>query len=196
MSVSRCMAGLLAVAAAVSASAQPGTERLVLDSARSSAAFSVKVMWMFGIDGQFGRVHGDVLVDHNQGRATVDAHIDAADVTMRREGAQSWVKSAEFFDVEQYPDIRFRSVAFPLIRLHDGGEVSGTLTMRGVTRPILFAVQPSECKRPALDCPVEASAEVRRSQFGMTTRRATLSDKVELSFSIRMIKAPGGAGET
>ena len=194
------MAGLIAWVSAASAAAQPGmdqsgTEKRVLDSAQSSAAFSVKVLWMFGVEGQFGRVHGDVFIDHDQGEVTVDAHIDAADVTMRRENAQSWVKSPEFFDVEHYPDIRFRSEPFALIRLQQGGEVSGTLSMRGVTRPVVFAVQPSVCKQAAVDCPVEASATVRRSQFGMTTRRATLSDKVELSFSIRMSKLPGSPVE-
>jgi polyisoprenoid-binding protein YceI len=183
---SSCLAGWIALAAAAPASLPPATETLSLDSAHSSAAFSVKVLWMFGVDGQFGSVHGQVAINRSSGEATVDARIDANDVSMRRESAISWVKSAEFFDVEHYPEIHFRSDAFPLSRLHAGGALPGALTMRGTTQTVMFDVQPSSCERAAIDCPVEAAGTVHRSDFGMRTRRATLSDKVELSFSIRM----------
>ena len=103
---------------------------------------------------------------------------------------ENWVKSAEFFDVEHYPDIRFHSDSFPLSRLQGGGELPGTLTMRGIEKPVTFEVRPSTCERPAIDCTVEAQGTVRRSEFGMSTRRAALSDRVELSFSVR-IMAPG-----
>jgi polyisoprenoid-binding protein YceI len=186
MILSSCLAGWIVLAAAAPASLPSATETLSLDSANSSAAFSVKVLWMFGVDGQFGSLHGQVAIDHSSGQATVDARIDANDVSMRRESALDWVKSAEFFDVAHYPEIRFRSDAFPLARLHDGGELPGSLTMRGITQPVLFDILPASCKRAAIDCPVEAAGTVRRSEFGMRTRRATLSDKVELGFSIRM----------
>jgi polyisoprenoid-binding protein YceI len=183
---SSCLAGWIALAASAPASLPPATETLSLDSAHSSAAFSVKVLWMFGVDGQFGSVHGEVAINHSSGEATVDARIDANDVSMHRESAITWVKSTEFFDVEHYPEIHFHSDAFPLSRLHSGGALPGALTMRGITQPVMFDVMPSGCERAAIDCPVEAAGTVHRSDFGMRTRRATLSDKVELSFSIRM----------
>jgi polyisoprenoid-binding protein YceI len=185
---SSCLAGWIVLAATAPASLPAATETLRLDGANSSAAFSVRVLWMFGVDGRFGSVHGQVAIDHSSGQATVDARIDAKDVSMRREGAINWVKSAEFFDVEHYPEIRFRSDAFPLERLHSGGVLPGALTMRGITRPVTFDVLPSSCKRMAIDCPVQAAGTVHRSEFGMRTRRATLSDKVELSFSIRVFE--------
>lgn len=193
---SRCLAGLIALATPCSASNLPDAETLTLDSTQSSAAFSVKVLWMFAVDGHFGSVRGTVSVDRFRGQATVDALIDAAAVTMRREGALSWVKSVEFFDVEHYPEIRFRSDAFPLTRLHLGGELPGALTMRGITQPVVFDVLPSNCEKPAVECAIEAVGTVRRSVFGMTTRRATLADKVELSFSIRIAEAPRSTTES
>lgn len=196
MIIPNCLAGLFALASTLPSNAPQGSETLKLDSATSSAAFSVKVMWMFAVDGQFGNVRGTVDIDHFRGQATVDARIDAADVTMRREGAISWVKSAEFFDVEHFPEIRFHSDAFPISRLHVGGDLPGALTMRGITRAVVFAVQPSTCARVAIDCPVEAAGSVRRSEFGMQTRRATLSDKVELSFRVRIADNQRGAVES
>jgi len=191
-----CLAGLLAWASASADERAPATETLSLDSTQSSAAFSVKVMWMFAVDGRFGNVRGTVQVDRFRSQATVDALIDTAAVTMRRDSVQAWVKSAEFFDVEHYPEIRFRSDAFPLTRLHLGGQVPGALTMRGITRPVVFEVMPSRCDRPAIACPIEAAGSVSRSEFGMSTRRATLADKVELSFSIRIVEAAPGAAKS
>ena len=194
--VAACLAGLLALAAASADEPALATETLTLDSARSSAAFSVKVLWMFAVDGHFGNLHGNVSVDRFRGQATVDARIETATVTMRRDGALAWVKSAEFFDVARYPEIRFHSEAFPLTRLRLGGQVPGALTMRGVTRPVIFNVAPSSCARPAVECPIEATGSVRRGEFGMSTRRATLADKVELSFSIRIVEAPQSAAKS
>ena len=196
MILSNCLAGLLALASTLPSNYPLSSETLDLDSTRSSAAFSVKVLWMFAVDGQFGNVRGTVSIDRFRGQAIVDARINAAEVTMRREGAISWVKSAEFFDVEHFPEIHFHSDAFPISRLRDGGDLPGALTMRGVTRSVVFEVQPATCLRAAIDCPVEAAGIVRRSEFGMHTRRATLSDKVELSFSIRMADSRRDAAES
>lgn len=193
MILSNFLVGLVALAAIAPSDRPAGEEILKLDRAQSSAAFSVKVLWMFAVEGQFGNVRGTVSIDHFRGQASVDAHINAAEVTMRREGAISWVKSAEFFDVEHFPEIRFQSDPFPIARLREGGELPGTLTMRGITRAVVFEVQPSNCPRAAIDCPVEAASTVRRGDFGMHSRRATLSDKVELSFSIRMAESLRGA---
>ncbi len=196
MLAASCLAGLIALAATSPADYPLTPETLTLDSAQSRAAFSVRVLWMFAVDGQFGNVRGTVSIDRFRGQATVDAHINAADVTMRREGALAWVKSAEFFDVAHYPEIHFRSDAFSMTRLHLGGQVPGQLTMRGITRDVVFSVLPSACERPAVECAIEAVGTVRRSEFGMTTRRATLADKVELSFSVRIAEAPRSISES
>lgn len=164
----------------------PASETLQFDSARSTADFSVKVLWMIPIDGQFGEVRGEVVVDRFRSLARVSAQIDANGVSMRRTSYENWVKSEEFFDVLNYPEIHFRSDPFPLSRLRSGGELPGTLDMRGVQQQVVFSIQRSDCARPALDCAVQASGEVKRSAFGMRTRRATLADKVELGFSIRV----------
>jgi polyisoprenoid-binding protein YceI len=182
-----CLAAMMALAATAPGAELPRTETLQFDSERSSAQFSVRVFWMIPVDGQFGQVRGEVVVDHFRSQARVDARIDANGVSMRRSTYENWVKSAEFFDVGRYPEIRFHSDSFPVSRLHGGGDLPGVLTMRGIERPVLFQVKPSACERPAIDCDVEAEGSVRRSEFGMTTRRASLSDKVELSFSVRII---------
>lgn len=193
---------LLGVAAFAAAAAQddvpppatPSHEITVpLDAKRSLAEFEVRVIWMFDVHGRFGTVKGSVHLDREAQHAQVTARIDARGVDMRRDSYEDWVKSPEFFDVLQYPEIVFESEPFPLATLDLGGDIMGRLTVRGVTRDTRWSLLPSECPgRAALDCPVQADGAIQRSEFGMNTRRATLADKVKLHFRIYAAPAAGG----
>jgi len=167
---------------------------LTLDPVRSSAEFEVKVLWLIGVHGRFGLVQGTISVDREQASVVADARIDVGTITMRNHSYEEWVKSAEFFDAARFPQIHFVSEAFPRDRLRSGGELAGTLTVRGVDRHIVLDVEPSDCPDAvARSCAVEASGSIQRSDFGMRSRRGTLSDKVELSFAIYL--APDGGNE-
>lgn len=164
-------------------------DRVELDSRRSHAAFTVKVMWLLPVHGRFGKVRGSVDVDRFRNVAIVDARIDAGAVEMGNKSYEEWVKSPEFFDVAKHPEIGFVSEPFPLQRLHKGGQLSGTLTIRGIARPGTFDLEPADCDKPAYDCPIVVKGSIRRSDFGMRSRRGTLSDKVDLYFEVYAIAA-------
>lgn len=156
-----------------------------IDSAHSRAEFEVKVFWLIGVHGSFDEVYGDVSLDRLRSMARVDARIRINNVTMRNHKYEDWIKSEEFFDAKQFPDIRFVSDWFDLKRLESGGVLEGTLTMRGVSHRERFQIAPSACvSAAASECPAEVSGSVHRSDYGMHSRRGTLSDKVDLSFSI------------
>ena len=183
---------LLAAAACAASFAhadEARSDRVELDSQRSHAEFGVKVMWLVTVHGRFGKVRGVVDVDRFRNQAVVDARIDANAVEMGTRAYEEWVKSDEFFDVAAYPDIHFVSESFPLQRLRRGGELSGTLTIRGVEQPETFKLEAADCEHPAYDCPIIVSGSIRRSAFGMHSRRGALSDKVELHFEVYAIPA-------
>lgn len=165
----------------------PKLDRVELDSARSHATFGVKVMWLVTVHGRFGKVGGVVDVDRFRNFATVDARIDANAVEMGTKSYEDWVKSDEFFDVSHFPEIRFVSESFPLQRLRRGGDLSGTLTIRGVEQPETFKLEAADCDHPAYDCAINVSGSIRRSAFGMKSRRGALSDKVDLRFEVYAI---------
>ncbi len=173
---------LTATGAAISAADQ---STLALDPARSRAEFEVKVIWLIGLHGDFGTVQGSLNVDRFHGQASVNARINADEVHMRSHSYENWARSAEFFDSEHYPQIHFVSEPFPLARLVSGGEIDGTLTLRGIHRQVRFELDPAACANP-LDgrCPVEAGGSIRRSEYGMRSRRGTLADKVALRLSV------------
>ncbi len=166
-----------------------------LDGKRSSARFAIRVIWMAQIEGGFTSLSGHVDIDNSRQLARVDAHIDADSVRLQRDSVEAWIKSAEFFDVTHHPDIRFLSEWFPLSQLNEGGELPGTLSLRGVSNPVVFAILPPSCDAPGIQCALRTYATIKRSDFGMRTRRATLADKVNLSLDI-FLQAPTSAPRT
>lgn len=167
-------------------------ERLQLDPQRSSAEFEVRAMWMFDVGGRLGAVRGEVEIDNAAQTLRVRAQIDVRGVRMRRANYENWVKSAEFFDAEKHPDIVFASEPFPRAALDLGGDIVGSLSVRGVTRPASLRLRPSACPGAAvLSCPVVAEGSLQRSDFGMRTRRATLADKVRLHLNVTTLAPPG-----
>lgn len=185
--------GILCLGWAVAAHAQaPRHEILQLDAARSQAGFTVKVLWLIGVSGEFGTVRGDLDIDRFRGTGRVDAHIEADTLSMRSAHNAKWAKSAEFFDATHYPQIEFASDEFPLVRLRTGGTLDGTLTLRGIVKPVRFRILPSDCARPlAGACAVRAEGDIERSDFGMRSRRGTLADKVALRLRIFVLPAAG-----
>lgn len=165
--------------------APPRYETLALDAARSHATFTVKVLWLIPLHGEFGQVQGALHLDHFHGSARVEARLDAADLRMRSKHHEEWARSEEFFDAAQFPQIHFSSESFPLARLRSGGRIEGTLTLRGIVKPVRFAILPADCANPLLGaCAVEAEGSIERSDFGMRSHRVTLADKVALHLSI------------
>ncbi|UXI68470.1 YceI family protein [Tahibacter amnicola] len=160
-------------------------ETIALDRQRSSAEFTVRALWLMDISGRFSGVSGHVRIDAQAGQAQVEAVIDARRVDMRRQSHETWVKSAEFFDVAQFPVITFTSEPFPLAVLDSGGDIPGKLTVRGIQRPTRFHLAASQCPgRASRACPVQAEGAISRAEFGMRSRRGTLSDRVRLHFVI------------
>jgi polyisoprenoid-binding protein YceI len=183
--VAAVLLGLLSSLCCAARATEQRFQYLALDTARSHVDFEVKVLWLVGVHGRFGSVRGMITLDHFRNAATVEAQIDASVVTMRNRSHEEWVKSAEFFDAAKYPQIVFVSDAIPLQRLQAGGDIDGMLTLRGVSKRVRFELIKPDCPAASGDnCPVEAEGSIHRSDFGMSSRRGALSDKVELSFSI------------
>jgi polyisoprenoid-binding protein YceI len=161
------------------------TERWALNRDASQVGFRVRLFALLPLSGWFGDLHGGIDVDRKAGTARVEATVRAASVIMPNPDHAQWVRSTEFFDAEHYPEIEFRSVAFPLATLADGGEIDGSLWLRGQSRAVRFEVEPVAC---ALDdlahCVVDVRGAIRRAEFGMTARRGTVSDRVALNLRI------------
>jgi len=171
---------------AMSSAAEPG---LRIDTAHSFAGFSVRAAWVKRIDGRFAHIEGVVRPDAQE-RYVLEVRVASGSVLMGRESHEAWARSADFFDTDRHPWIEFRAAGLGSELLRAGGAIEGVLTLRGISRPVSFELLPADCAKPGLDCPVQARGEVDRSEFGMTARRVFVSDRVKLSFDIRLHPAP------
>lgn len=161
---------------------------LRIDPVRSRADFSVRLLWVSTVSGSFDAIRGDVDVAHPGHTAVVTAHIDTDSIRMESARLRRWVLAPEFFDAVHHPRIDFVSQPIPLRALTKGGEVQGSLTMRGVTRPVTFRIESNDCAPEALaGCVLRLQGIIDRTDFEMRGHRGALSDRVNLGMAIVLV---------
>jgi polyisoprenoid-binding protein YceI len=157
-----------------------------INTARSDAEFGVRLLWLQTITGRFTQITGEVTLD-DHGLATVDARITASSIRMASDRLRRWVMAPDFFDALQYPTIHFLSQPITFTMLTTGGVLQGQLTLRGVTHPMRFELQPAHCTPSEQQtCLIEARGSLSRSAFGMDSHRTALSDQVQLGLLIAL----------
>jgi len=134
-----------------------------LDSAHSAAHFSVKHLMVSTVRGQFKTVTGSVILDEaDLTRSRVQVEVDAASIDTREPKRDAHLKSPDFFDVEKFPKLSFRSTRIE--RAGDEFKVTGDLTMHGVTRPVALTV--------------DSLSAATKSPFGQVVRGISATGKL------------------
>jgi len=117
----------------------PGTETVwQIDPSHSLVEFGVKHMMFTTVKGRFGGVTGRIVTEgETPVRGTVEVDIDVASVDTRDEKRDAHLRSADFFDAETYPTLRFRSR-----RVEPAGgdrfRLIGDLTIRDATKEVVL----------------------------------------------------------
>ena len=112
-----------------------------LDATHSQVEFSVKHMMFTTVRGRFGALEGSIRLDSDAPeRSSVEVSIDADSLDTRVADRDAHLRSPEFFDVESYPTMEFRSrrVEGPAGSPGESFQVLGDLTIRGVTREVVL----------------------------------------------------------
>jgi len=109
-----------------------------IDATHSQATFSVRHMMIATVRGQFNVLSGQLHIDEdNAANSWVEAEVDASSIDTRDERRDGHLRSPDFFDVEKYPKITFKSTKVE----HISGphyKILGDLTIHGVTKPVTF----------------------------------------------------------
>lgn len=178
---------------------QTSTTTWNIDPIHSMAEFKVKHMMIANVKGQFPKVSGTLLLDESDlANSHVEAAIEAASIHTRDDQRDAHLRSADFFDVEKFPTLTFKSKGISIVR--DGElSVQGDLTIRGVTRNVRFMVEgPTP---PARDpwgntrIAISASTKINRKDFGLTwnatleTGGILVGDEVTISLDAEFVKA-------
>ncbi len=190
--VATAAAVLLAGFALPTAFAQAST--WTIDPAHSGVEFSIKHLSVSTVRGSFSGVTGTVVWDEkNVGASHVDAVIDTKTVNTGQEKRDEHLKSPDFFDVNQYPTMTFKSTAVK--RTGDGKlEIVGDLKLGGQTKPVTLDVDgpaaPQKGMGGKLLSGFSAVGTIKRSDFnfGQKYGAPMLSDEVRFTIDLEVAK--------
>lgn len=169
----------------------------LIDSAHSTAGFSVKHMMIAKVHGAFEKMQGTFQYDPEAiENSHVEVSIDAASINTREKDRDNHLKSADFFDVEKYPTLQFVSTRF----VQDGDElhILGDLTIHGVTKPVRLEMEmPSpEQKDPwgNIKIGISGKTKIKRKEFGLCWNAALeaggvlVGDDIAIQLDVQLIK--------
>ena len=170
-----------------------------IDPAHSVAEFKVKHMMISNVKGHFGKVTGSLTLNESElAKSRVEALIDAASLETRDAQRDAHLKSADFFDVEKFPTLTFKSTGISLVR---AGELSieGDLTIRDATRKVVFEVEgptpPAKDPWGNTRIAVSATTKISRKEFGLTWNAALegggilVGDEVTITLDVQFVQA-------
>ena len=174
-----------------------GTTAWNIDPVHSNAQFKVKHMMISNVKGEFTPVTGKLeLNSADITNSRIEASIDAATINTRDAQRDTHLKSADFFDVEKFPALTFKSTH---VSKKGDGElaVEGDLSIHGVTRNVVFEVEgPSTpMKDPWGNTRIGLSATTRinRKDFGlsfsmMLDGRMVVSEEIQITIEGELVE--------
>jgi polyisoprenoid-binding protein YceI len=176
-----------------------GSVLWTIDPIHTTVAFGVRHLMITNVHGVFERVSGSVRYDAAAPEASeIRVEIPVESINTRSPQRDAHLRSGDFFDAERHPLITFQSTKVRTTG-EDSLEVTGNLTMRGVTREVVLTV--ADVAGVAADFNGEprigasASATLKRSEFGMTFNKAleagglAIADEVSLRLDVSLQKA-------
>lgn len=167
-----------------------------LDSSHSEVGFTVRHAGISKVRGNFDKVTAVLEVGQDLNDSKISATIDAASFNSNEPNRDGHVKGADFFDVEQYPELTFTATS-----VEGSGEtykLTGDLTIKDTTRPATLdvefngvAVDPFGATRAGFS----GSTVISRKEFGLTWNAALetggvlVGDKVTINVDVAFVKA-------
>jgi polyisoprenoid-binding protein YceI len=169
-----------------------------IDGAHSGITFSIRHMVLSKVRGRFGSFSGSLDLDEaDLTRSALDVSIDAASIDTGTAQRDEHLRSADFFDAERFPTLRYRSTRVEQLG-QDHYRVVGELTIRGVTREVPLDVEyGGQGKDPWGNqrAGFSAKASINRKDFGLAWNQVLeaggllVGDKVEIELEIQAVKA-------
>ncbi len=169
-----------------------------LDPVHTEVGFAVKHLMIATVKGRFAEVQGTIRMnERDPATALVDASIAVASLTTGNPERDAHLRSADFFDVERFPTIAFRSRR---VEKGSDGELRlvGDLTIRDVTREIALSVSPEGVIQDPWGnrrAGFSGSLRIKRSDFGITWNQlieaggVAVGDEVRISIEAEAVQA-------
>jgi polyisoprenoid-binding protein YceI len=167
-----------------------------VDAAHSSVVFGIKHMGIATVRGKFTKFEGTLGVGEDLASSSARGSVKAASITTDEEQRDAHLRSPDFFNVDEYPEITFESTRIEAID-DESSHIVGNLTMHGITREVKLkaVVQGTEVDPWGNDrVGLEVVGVLKRSDFDMKFNQALgsgnvlVGDKVNVSLDISAVK--------
>lgn len=168
----------------------------VVDPTHSQVGFSVKHMGIANVRGTFGEFEGTLQIGEDLASSRAYGKVNTTSIDTGQEQRDGHLRSPDFFDVDQYPELSFESTRIEQVD-DETYRITGNLTMHGVTREIrLEAISDGTDTDPQGNERVglEVVGQLNRSDWDMSFNAALgsgnmiVSDKVKLTLDISAVK--------
>jgi polyisoprenoid-binding protein YceI len=176
----------------------PGYEAATwtIDPVHSEVGFSVRHMMVSKVRGRFNTFSGQLVTAEDPTKSSVTAEIDLSSINTGQEQRDAHIRSADFFEVETYPTMTYKSTG---IRVEDGEYVlDGDLTLKGVTRNVPLRLEIQGFGPDAYGgyrAGFTATGEINRSDFNVSFNAplqnggVVVGEKIQLQLEIEAVKA-------
>ena len=168
----------------------------IFEPGHTEAEFRARHMMVTWVRGLFKDIHGRLEVDWSRPLETrFEGKVDVTGIWTGQPERDAHLRSADFFDVENHPEIRFRSTLVE--RDGDDYVVAGELTIRGITQPVKLAVERLGSGRDPWGgerVGFAAKTTINRKDFGLHWNQAPetggvlVGEKVEINLDIEAVR--------
>ena len=167
-----------------------------IDKEHTVIGFVTKHAMVTKVRGNFGEFEGTINVAENIADSTAEATIKAASISTGNEDRDGHVKNADFFNVEEYPELSFTTTNVNVDE--DGnGTVTGDLTIKGTTKSVDLDVEDvATAEDPFGNTRLgfEATTKINRKDFGidfnapLKTGGVLVSEDIKIELEVSAIK--------
>lgn len=168
-----------------------------IDSAHSHIYFTARHMMISKVRGQFESFTGSVNYDEqNPNRTTVDIEVDINSINTQEGQRDTHLRSADFFDADNYPTMRFQSTKVEQVD-EDTGKLYGNLTIHGVTKPVVLNVEyAGQAKSPwgTVSAGFSGTTTINRKDWGLNWNQALetggvlVGDKIQIEIELELVQ--------
>ncbi len=157
----------------VGAGELPGVGRYTIDKSHTSVGFVVRHVMVSKVRGQFNEFEGEIVIGESAADSRVSLSIQVQSVDTRDAQRDAHLRTNDFFEAEKYPTITFVST-----RVDEHGanwKVTGDLTIKGVTKPVVLDVEFNGAQRDpwgGIRIGYSVSTEIDRHDFGVNFNAA------------------------
>jgi polyisoprenoid-binding protein YceI len=184
--------GAAALILALGSLASPAraADNFTVDDAHTSVSFQIQHLGLSWVHGRFNDVAGAFTIDKGDpSKASFSLTIKTKSIDTNNKKRDEHLSSPDFFNVSQYPTIKFESKS---VKAVDGGyEVKGDLTLHGETKPVTFTLKggkEAEFPKGTMRTGFTTELTLKRSDYGMDKMLNAVGDEVKIAISFEGTK--------